>query len=125
MSEQIKPVICSLQNPLAALRGVNRGMPLHCELEAGDTGKSIELHLVIDEAEKGYLLQAQCLPAEPQSRFLPEALVEIWQEGSLIATTTVDTFYTFRFRIEHLQPIVIRITDQKSLIFKAKILFEV
>lgn len=116
---QIQPV------PLGALRGLHQDLPCRGEVESIDgKPKKLELYWGIEKQEKSNQIQVQCLSEDDEGLSLVNSLVEVWQENNLIATTTIDTFYTFRFNAGELLPMIIRITNKNKILYKFKVLFK-
>lgn len=125
ISKQIQTVIYNPQPGLSALRGEGRKRHLHYKLEPEITGdEKLDLYLGFDKLESGYSIQVQCLPFESRSEILHDALVEIWQEGHLVDTVVINDYFNFRFRLQDLSPLVIRITNETRLMYKFQVLFK-
>ena len=125
ISRHIQTVIYNPQPGLSALRGEDRRRHLHYKLEPETAGdEKLDMYLGFEELESGYTIQVQCLPFESGSGILHDALVEIWQEGDLVDTAVINNYFNFRFQLQDLSPLVIRITNETKLIYTFQVRFK-
>lgn len=125
IGKQIQTIIYTPQPGLSALRGEGRKRHLHYKLEPEAPGdEMLDLYLGFEEVESGYSIHVQCLPFESRSGILNDALVEIWQEGHLVDTAVINNYFNFRFRLQDLSPLIIRITNETRLIYKFQVRFK-
>lgn len=108
----IQPAVRGDEMPLQELRFIGEGQD----------AEELRLFLGVGKKRDYYLLEAQFV-ASNEAKDLVNAVVELWQEGSLLDTTTVDELGTFSFQLKRLSSIMLRITTPSGSMLVSRVTF--
>ena len=120
-SIRFKTAVLGQSLPGLNLRG--NATAVHLLTYEGNDGVKINLFLGVQKRGIGYIVNGQLGLTEEVTHFFEEAKAEIWQNSSLVATTSIDSVGAFMCPLEKNRPFTVQIRTQNNLLMTGDVIF--